>query len=103
MDHLPSEMSHRSPVSAPPSTAQTHRSAFGDGTSPPGRDDDGGRNRCADRLAALTVGNVGAQLEPEDVLRGAIDVCPFAVVMVEPFGRIVLANDPFRASSATGV
>ena len=32
-------------------------------------------------------------MAPEDLLRSAGDICPFAVVLVEPLGKIVLAND----------
>ncbi len=31
-------------------------------------------------------------MEPEDILRSAVEVCPFGIVMVEPLGKIVLAN-----------
>jgi PAS domain S-box-containing protein len=31
-------------------------------------------------------------MEPEQILRSAIEACPFGIVIVEPLGKIVLAN-----------
>src|ERR1019366_5030373 len=36
--------------------------------------------------------DVGSPLVPDDLLTSAIEVCPFAIVMVGPRGNIVLAN-----------
>jgi PAS domain S-box-containing protein len=44
-------------------------------------------------LASPIANGVSAKMEPEDILRSAIEVCPFAIVMVEPLGEIVLANN----------
>ena len=43
-------------------------------------------------LAFPAAGGVAARLAPEDVLQSASEICPFAVVMVGPLGKIVLAN-----------
>jgi PAS domain S-box-containing protein len=43
-------------------------------------------------LATPIAGGMSAIMEPEDVLRSAAEVCPFAIVMVEPLGTILLAN-----------
>jgi PAS domain S-box-containing protein len=92
VEYLSLETSHHPTVKVPLTPDQIHRSELGDG-APLSGGRDAGRNGCAGRPASLVVGDVGAQLDPDDVLRGAIEVCPFAIVMVEPFGRIVLAND----------
>jgi PAS domain S-box-containing protein len=42
---------------------------------------------------AFPVTGVVANMAPEDLLRSAGEICPFAVVMVDPLGKIVLAND----------
>src|ERR1700682_1804255 len=46
----------------------------------------------ANNLATAITGGMGAIMEPEDVLRSAAEVCPFAIIMVEPLGRILFAN-----------
>jgi PAS domain S-box-containing protein len=57
---------------------------------PPDRDLAGGD---ASNLAYRPADGDSANMAPEDLLRSASDICPFAVVMVEPLGKIVLAND----------
>jgi PAS domain S-box-containing protein len=51
------------------------------------------RNVRVDNPAFPIAGDVSAKMEPEDILRGATEVCPFAIVLVEPLGTIVLANN----------
>jgi PAS domain S-box-containing protein len=61
--------------------------------------------RGADRLRATahsgmslgeallpSASELSAKLEPEEILRRAFEVCPFGIVIVEPLGRIMLAN-----------
>jgi PAS domain S-box-containing protein len=42
--------------------------------------------------ASPVPGDNSAKMTPQDILRSATEVCPFAIVMVEPLGKIVLAN-----------
>jgi PAS domain S-box-containing protein len=91
MDHLPLETSHKSErqISA------DDRSNTSLGVRPRGRPTvDGGmeRNVSVDGLAPPIAGDIGAHFGPEDLLRSAAEVCPFAVAMVEPPGRIMLVN-----------
>jgi PAS domain S-box-containing protein len=43
-------------------------------------------------LLPLFAADVRAKMEPEEILRSAIEVCPFGIVIVDPLGKIVLAN-----------
>jgi PAS domain S-box-containing protein len=79
VDHLPLEVAQHPDVAAPTS-AQTHLTARNLGAPAPG-------------LVPAVAGDLGAPIEPEAVLRSAIEVCPFAIVMVDPLGRIILVND----------
>jgi PAS domain S-box-containing protein len=58
--------------------------------APPG----GGKERKlgADGLAPGIAADIGAHMTPEALLRSAVEVCPFALVLVEPPGRIALVN-----------
>jgi PAS domain S-box-containing protein len=91
VDHLPFEISHHPAVEAPKSD-RAHLAGPIQGAQPPGREH-AGWNGSATGLAPFIAGDPGALIEPQDVLRGAIEVCPFAIVVVDPAGRIVLAND----------
>jgi PAS domain S-box-containing protein len=51
------------------------------------------RNVRVDNPASPVAADVAAKMEPEDILRSATEVCPFAIVLVEPLGTIVLANN----------
>jgi PAS domain S-box-containing protein len=43
-------------------------------------------------LDSRIASDVTAIMAPEDILRGAVEVCPVGIVVVEPRGKIVLAN-----------
>jgi PAS domain S-box-containing protein len=43
-------------------------------------------------LASPITSDARAKMEPEDILRSAIEARPFGIVIVEPLGKIVLAN-----------
>ncbi len=80
------------PVIGAPTSEQTHLAARSKGAPAP-RGDDAGPNGDADGLVPFVAGDLGAPIEPEAVLRSAIEICPFAIVMVDPLGRIILVND----------
>jgi PAS domain S-box-containing protein len=50
-------------------------------------------NGGADGLVPFVAGDLGAPIDPEGVLRSSIEICPFAIVIVDPLGKIILAND----------
>jgi PAS domain S-box-containing protein len=50
------------------------------------------RNVSAEGLASRIAADIGAHMTPEDLLKSAAEVCPFAVALVEPSGRILLVN-----------
>jgi PAS domain S-box-containing protein len=45
-----------------------------------------------ERLALPVASDAIAKMERESILRAAIEICPFGIVIVEPLGKIVLAN-----------
>jgi PAS domain S-box-containing protein len=69
---------------APPCVRPRGRPAAGGGKK---------RNASADGLVSRIAADVGVNMTAEALLRSAAEVCPFAVVMVEPPGRIALVNN----------
>jgi PAS domain S-box-containing protein len=90
VNHLPFDVSHRPNVEVTTSD-QAHRAASGNRPPLPDRDHIGQNGGC-DGVASFLAGDLGVLIEPETVLRSAIDTCPFAIVVVDPVGKIALVN-----------
>jgi len=50
-------------------------------------------------LLPLFAADVRAKMEPEEILRSAIEVCPFGIVIVDPLGKIVLAENLYYSGN----